>query len=98
MNKGQNKFRIEKAIDNIRQGLNNDAKQMEGQLGKQSGDIFLTQYTMAAGRENPPVAEYFIDDHPTILGLIEMVIGNPVTLPCLFVGSSRAGSILSPGC
>jgi len=26
----------------------------------------LTQYTMAAGRENPLDAKYFIDDHPTV--------------------------------
>jgi phosphoenolpyruvate-protein kinase (PTS system EI component) len=39
---------------------------------------------MAAGRENPLVTEYFIDDHPTILRLIELVVreaGNtPVSL------------------
>jgi phosphoenolpyruvate-protein kinase (PTS system EI component) len=29
---------------------------------------------MAAGRENPLVAAYFIDDHPTILRLIELVV------------------------
>jgi phosphoenolpyruvate-protein phosphotransferase len=48
------------------------------------GSNDLTQYTMAAGRENPLVTEYFIDDHPTILRLIELVVresGNtPVSL------------------
>jgi phosphoenolpyruvate-protein phosphotransferase len=48
------------------------------------GSNDLTQYTMAAGRENPLVADYFIDDHPTILRLIELVVresGNtPVSL------------------
>ena len=38
------------------------------------GSNDLTQYTMAAGRENPLVTAYFIDDHPTILRLIELVI------------------------
>jgi phosphoenolpyruvate-protein phosphotransferase len=48
------------------------------------GSNDLTQYTMAAGRENPIVAKYFIDDHPTILRLIELVVresgDTPVTL------------------
>jgi phosphotransferase system enzyme I (PtsI) len=48
------------------------------------GSNDLTQYTMAAGRENPMVAEYFLDDHPAILRLIELVIresgGTPVSL------------------
>jgi phosphoenolpyruvate-protein phosphotransferase len=48
------------------------------------GSNDLTQYTMAAGRENPMVIEYFIDDHPTILRLIELVVrecgGTPVSL------------------
>ncbi len=48
------------------------------------GSNDLTQYTMAAGRENSLVTEYFIDDHPTILRLIELVVresGNtPVSL------------------
>ena len=48
------------------------------------GSNDLTQYTLAAGRENPLVTEYFIDDHPAILRLIELVVresGNtPVSL------------------
>ena len=59
------------------------------------GSNDLTQYTMAAGRENPLVTEYFIDDHPAVLRLIELVVKNPVTRPYLFVGSLRAGSMPS---
>ena len=48
------------------------------------GSNDLTQYTMAAGRENPLVVDYFIDHHPTILRLIEMVVceagDTPVSL------------------
>ena len=48
------------------------------------GSNDLTQYTMAAGRENPMVTEYFIEDHPTILRLIELVVrecgDTPVSL------------------
>lgn len=38
------------------------------------GSNDLTQYSMAAGRENPLVTEYFIDDHPAALRLIELVV------------------------
>jgi phosphotransferase system enzyme I (PtsI) len=34
----------------------------------------LTQYAMAAGRENPRVSGYFIDDHPVILKLVSLCI------------------------
>ena len=48
------------------------------------GSNDLTQYTMAAGRENPMVAEYFADDHPAVLRLIELVVresaGHSVSL------------------
>jgi phosphotransferase system enzyme I (PtsI) len=40
---GEEKARIEKAIDDVRQGLNIDAKQIGGKLGKQSANIFLAQ-------------------------------------------------------
>ena len=40
---GEEKARIEKAIDDVRQGLNIDAKRIEGKLGKQSANIFLAQ-------------------------------------------------------
>ncbi len=33
----------------------------------------LTQYTMAAGRDNPLVSHYFQDDHPAILRLLRLV-------------------------
>ncbi|HIJ72615.1 MAG TPA: phosphoenolpyruvate--protein phosphotransferase [Candidatus Hydrogenedentes bacterium] len=44
----------------------------------------LTQYAMAAGRDNPLVNQYFVDDHPAILELLSMVLqkvgSKPVTL------------------
>ncbi len=46
----------------------------------------LTQYTMAAGRENPLVTEYFIDDHPAILRLIELVVRESGTTPVSICG------------
>lgn len=47
------------------------------------GSNDLTQYTLAAGRENPSVIDYFIDDHPAVLRLMGMTIaeaGIPVSL------------------
>ena len=59
---------------------------------KQHVDFFsigsndLTQYTMAAGRENPMVAEYFVDDHPTVLRLIELVVRESGDIPVSLCG------------
>ena len=50
------------------------------------GSNDLTQYTMAAGRENPLVTAYFIDDHPTILRLIELVIKESGDTPVSLCG------------
>jgi phosphotransferase system enzyme I (PtsI) len=41
----------------------------------------LTQYTMAAGRENPLVAEYFQEDHPAVLRLVRMVVEEATGAP-----------------
>ena len=42
----------------------------------------LTQFTMAAGRENPLVADYFREDHPAVLRLVRITVeeagGTPV--------------------
>lgn len=50
------------------------------------GSNDLTQYTMAAGRENPLVTEYFIDDHPAVLRLIEMVVEEAKETPVSICG------------
>ena len=50
------------------------------------GSNDLTQYTMAAGRENPLVTAYFIDDHPSILRLIELVIREAGDTPVSLCG------------
>ena len=50
------------------------------------GSNDLTQYTMAAGRENPLVTEYFIDDHPAILRLIELVVWESGDIPVSLCG------------
>jgi phosphotransferase system enzyme I (PtsI) len=44
----------------------------------------LTQYTMAAGRENPLVNDYFVESHPAVLRLVQIVVeeagGTPVAI------------------
>lgn len=50
------------------------------------GSNDLTQYTMAAGRENPLVTAYFIDDHPSIPRLIELVIEEAGDTPVSLCG------------
>jgi phosphotransferase system enzyme I (PtsI) len=68
---------------------------------KQHVDFFsigsndLTQYTMAAGRENPLVTEYFVDDHPAVLRLIELVVKESGDTPVSICGelASRIDAI-----
>ena len=50
------------------------------------GSNDLTQYTMAAGRENPLVVDYFIDDHPAVLRLIELVVKEAQDTPVSICG------------
>ncbi|MGE4089328.1 MAG: phosphoenolpyruvate--protein phosphotransferase [Candidatus Binatia bacterium] len=50
------------------------------------GSNDLTQYTMAAGRENPLVTAYFLDDHPSILRLIELVVRDSGDTPVSLCG------------
>ncbi len=50
------------------------------------GSNDLTQYTMAAGRENPLVSEYFMDDHPAVLRLIELVVKESGDTPVSICG------------
>lgn len=52
----------------------------------------LTQYTMAAGRDNPMVAHYFQDDHPAVLRLLRMVCEDAGDKP-VFVCGELAGRL-----
>ena len=62
----------------------------------------LTQYVMAAGRENHMVVNYFIDDHPAIFKLIKSVAenagGKPVSI-CGELASNKSslGRIIECG-
>lgn len=60
-----------------------------GQIAKHAdflslGTNDLTQYTMAAGRDNASVSEYYEDDHASMLRLLGIIIeeasGKPVSI------------------
>ncbi|NLG19119.1 MAG: phosphoenolpyruvate--protein phosphotransferase [Fibrobacter sp.] len=46
----------------------------------------LTQYTMAAGRENSTVGNYFVDDHPAIFKLIDLICRESLDKPVSLCG------------
>jgi phosphotransferase system enzyme I (PtsI) len=50
------------------------------------GSNDLTQYTLAAGRENALVNDYFIDDHPSVIRLMEIVVKDAETTPVSLCG------------
>lgn len=58
----------------------------------------LTQYTMAAGREDPLVSDYFQDDHPVVLRLLRLITeaagDTPVALCGELAGRSDAMPVL----
>lgn len=60
------------------------------------GSNDLTQYTMAAGRENPMVVDYFVADHPAILRLIELVVRESGDTPVSLCGELAARIDVTP--
>jgi len=46
----------------------------------------LTQYTMAAGRENPLVCKYFRDTHPAVLRLVRIAVADAGQMPIALCG------------
>jgi len=48
----------------------------------------LTQYTMVADRENPRVDDYFNEDHPAVMRLIEMVAREAEESPVSICGEA----------
>ncbi len=50
----------------------------------------LTQFTMAAGRENPLVNDYFVQSHPAVLRLVRMVVEEAAKTPVAICGELAA--------
>lgn len=46
----------------------------------------LTQFTMAAGRENPLVNDYFLEDHPAVLRLVQIILAEAGEAPVSICG------------
>jgi phosphotransferase system enzyme I (PtsI) len=62
----------------------------------------LTQYTMVAGREDPLVSDYFLDDHPAVIRLVQLVCqesgDTPVSVCGELAGRGESlGTLLSKG-
>jgi len=60
------------------------------------GSNDLTQYTLAAGRENPSVTDYFIDDHPAVLRLMEIAIKDAGSTPVSLCGELAGRTVAIP--
>ncbi len=56
----------------------------------------LTQYTFAAGRDDPNVNRYFQDGHASLLRLLEIVVGDAADLPVTICGELAAREELLP--
>ncbi len=50
----------------------------------------LTQYTMAAGRENGLVSEYFLENHPAVMRLVRLVVVEAGQTPVSVCGEIAA--------
>lgn len=50
----------------------------------------LTQFTMAAGRENPLVNDYFLENHPAVLRLVRIVLEEAGQIPVSICGELAA--------
>jgi phosphoenolpyruvate-protein kinase (PTS system EI component) len=56
----------------------------------------LTQYTMAAGRENPLVSDYFVDDHAAVLRLVQLVVEEGGGVPIEVCGELASRTDIVP--
>jgi phosphotransferase system enzyme I (PtsI) len=59
------------------------------------GSNDLTQYTMAAGRENGSVRDYFLESHPAMLRLMARTVSDAGSTPVCLCGelAGRAGAM-----
>jgi phosphoenolpyruvate-protein phosphotransferase len=56
----------------------------------------LTQYTFAAGRDDPNVNDYFQDGHAALLRLLEIIVGDATNLPVTLCGELAGREELLP--
>src|SRR5207245_8722585 len=56
----------------------------------------LTQYTFAAGRDDPNVNAYFQDAHASLLRLLEIIVDDAADLPVTMCGELAARAEMLP--
>jgi phosphoenolpyruvate-protein kinase (PTS system EI component) len=56
----------------------------------------LTQYTFAAGRDDPNVNQYFQDAHASLLRLLEIIVDDAADLPLTICGELAGREELLP--
>lgn len=56
----------------------------------------LTQYTFAAGRDDPNVNQYFQDSHASLLRLLEIIVADAAALPLTMCGELAGREELLP--
>ncbi len=56
----------------------------------------LTQFTMAAGRENPLVDDYYVENHPAVLRLLSIVLDEAGQTPVTVCGELAADQFTIP--
>jgi phosphotransferase system enzyme I (PtsI) len=56
----------------------------------------LTQYTLAAGRDDASVSEYYLDDHPALLRLLGIVLSEASDRPVTLCGELASREELLP--
>ncbi len=56
----------------------------------------LTQYTLAAGRDDPTVARYFRDTHTSLLRLLAIIVADAGTMPITLCGELAGREEMMP--
>jgi phosphoenolpyruvate-protein kinase (PTS system EI component) len=56
----------------------------------------LTQYTLAAGRDDPAVSDYYVDTHAAVLRLLAIAVGDAAAVPITLCGELAGRPELIP--
>ena len=92
---------VERAVKIVLEDLKISAQRIEAQTGPKLDAILsigtndLTQFAMAAGRENPLVNECYVENHPAVLRLARIVLDEAGDVPVTVCGelASEVGTI-----
>ena len=56
----------------------------------------LTQYTLAAHRDDPTVNRYFLDNHPSLLRLLDIIVADAGETPLTLCGELAGREEMMP--